>query len=216
MSICLTNVPLMLSCCGTHLSQTSHIGPILLHYTQPIRGTNTRLFFTCGERSIALAASTIRAARTAAATLSTGPTPSELTSRATQVTDSLRNALRAKRKLETEIAGYMASKVIQDKSVWVHRADAGLDFLMDIATEIPAEHLPGALILATGTGAGGGSVLIIGNNAEQVQGCASKATAAVSNLKGGGKGVRWQGKVQAWEKGNLSALEKIANEYHYN
>ncbi|KAG8689463.1 hypothetical protein FRC11_002479 [Ceratobasidium sp. 423] len=199
-------------CCGTHLSQTSHIGPVLLHHTQPIRGTNTRLFFSCGSRAIALATSSLRATRSLSATLSSGPTPSELSARATQVTNSLRDALRAKRKLETEIAGYLAAKVVQDQSTWVHRADVGLDFLMDVVSAVPPESLPGALLLAAGSGAEGGSVLIVGSDADRVQSAASKAVAAVGSLKGGGKGVRWQGKVQVWEKGNLDALEKIAKE----
>ncbi|CAE6472048.1 unnamed protein product [Rhizoctonia solani] len=198
-------------CCGTHLSQTSHIGPILLHHTQPIRGTNTRLFFSCGTRAIALATSSLRATRSLSATLSAGPTPSELGARATQVTNSLRDAIRAKRKLETEIAGYISTRVIQDGSTWVHRADVGLDFMMDVVSAIPPESLPEVLVLVAGSAAEGGSVLIVGSSADQVQGAASKALAAVKGLKGGGKGVKWQGKVQVWEKGNIEALKKIAN-----
>ncbi|CAE6529264.1 unnamed protein product [Rhizoctonia solani] len=197
-------------CCGTHLSQISHIGPILLHHTQPIRGTNTRLFFSCGSRAIALATSSLRATRYLSATLSSGSTPSELNARATQVTNSLRDALRAKRKLEAEIASYLAAKVVRDCSTWVHRADVGLDFLMDVVAAIPPESLPGVLVLAAGSGGEGGSVLIVGSDTDRVQSIAPKAVAAVKSLKGGGKGVRWQGKVQVWEKGNLDALEKIA------
>ncbi|CAE6468826.1 unnamed protein product [Rhizoctonia solani] len=199
-------------CCGTHLSQTAHIGPILLHYTQPIRGTNTRLFFSCGSRAMALTTSALRATRSLSVTLASGTNPSELNTRATQVTSSLRDALRAKRKLETEIASYLASRVTQDQSPWLHRAEAGLDFLMDVAAAVPEERLPSVLLLAAGSGAEGGSVLIIGNNADQVQSVASKAVTVVKQLKGGGKGARWQGKVQVWEKGNLDALEKIARE----
>ncbi|KAF8760191.1 actin family [Rhizoctonia solani] len=149
-------------CCGTHLSQTSHIGPILLHHTQPIRGTNTRLFFSCGSRAIALATSSLQATRSLSATLSAGPTPSELSARATQVTNSLRDAIRAKRKLEAEIAGYIAVRVVQDSLTWVHRADVGLDFLMEIAAAIPPENPPAALILAAGSGTEGGPVLSLG------------------------------------------------------
>ncbi|CAE6433549.1 unnamed protein product [Rhizoctonia solani] len=199
-------------CCGTHLSQTSHIGPILLHHTQPIRGTNTRLFFSCGARAIALATSSLRATRSLSATLSAGPTPSELGARATQVTNSLRDAIRAKRKLEAEIAEYIAARVIQNQLSWVHRTDVGLDFLMDVVSAIPPGNLPVVLALATGSGTEGGSVLIVGSNAEQVQSAASKALAVVKGLKGGGKGAKWQGKVQAWEKGNIDALERISKE----
>jgi misacylated tRNA(Ala) deacylase len=31
----------------------------------------------------------------------------------------------------------------------------------------------------------------------------------VKNVKGGGKGGRWQGKVIAWEKGELEILKKL-------
>ncbi|KAG8716189.1 hypothetical protein FRC08_009752 [Ceratobasidium sp. 394] len=199
-------------CCGTHLSQTSHIGPILLHHTQSIRGTNTRLFFTCGERAISLATSSIGASRAMASALSSGTSPFELKARATQVTTALRDALRAKRKLETEVAGYVAAAILREKLTWAHRADAGLEFLMDVVAAMPADNLPAVLVLAAGMGSDGGSVLIVGSDAERVQGVANKAAAAIKNLKGGGKGVRWQGKVQAWEKGNIDALEKISKD----
>ncbi|CUA69294.1 hypothetical protein RSOLAG22IIIB_08420 [Rhizoctonia solani] len=199
-------------CCGTHLSHTSHIGLILLHHTQPIRGTNTRLYFSCGSRAIALATSSLRATRALSATLSSGPAPSELNARATQVTNSLRDTLRAKRRLEIEIAGYLAARVAQDKSTWIHRADVSLDFLMDVVAAVPPESLPDILLLAAGSGTEGGSLLIVGKDSDRVQSTASKAVMVVKNLKGGGKGARWQGKVQFWEKGNLDALEKIAKE----
>lgn len=83
---------------------------------------------------------------------------------------------------------------------------------MDVVAAIPPASLPGALVLAAGLGAEGGPVLIVGSEAEKVQAAASKATAGIKNLKGGGKGVRWQGKVQVWEKGNIEVLEKIAKE----
>ncbi|QRV87177.1 alanyl-tRNA synthetase [Ceratobasidium sp. AG-Ba] len=197
-------------CCGTHLSQTSHIGSILLHHTQPIRGTNTRLFFTCGDRALSLANSAIRATRTVAAILSSGTTPTELGTRATQVTTSLRDALRAGRKLETEIAGYIAANVIQNKLTWVYRADAGLEFLMDVVAAIPPTELPSVLVLATGACPEGGSVLIVGSDSERVQNTASKAAQSIKGLKGGGKGARWQGKVQTWDKKSLGELEKIS------
>ncbi|KAG9125181.1 hypothetical protein FRC07_008658 [Ceratobasidium sp. 392] len=145
-----------------------------------------------------------------ASTLSSGTSPTELSARATQVTNALRDALRAKRKLETEIAQYVAANVLRQKSTWVHRADAGLDFLMDVVAAIPPAELPTVLVLAAGAGSDGGSVLIVGTDAGSVQDVAAKATASIRNLKGGGKGIRWQGKVQVWEKGNLDALENIA------
>ncbi|KAG8708916.1 hypothetical protein FRC09_000970 [Ceratobasidium sp. 395] len=197
-------------CCGTHLSQTSHIGPILLHHTQSIRGTNTRLFFTCGDRAISLATSSIRATRTIAGALSSGTSPVELSTRVAQVTTSLRDTLRAKRKLETEIAQYMAANIVRENSTWLHRADATLEFLMDVVAAIPPAELPAALVLVTGAGTEGGSVLIVGKEAGRVQAVAAKATTAVKNLKGGGKEARWQGKVVSWEKGNIDILEELA------
>ncbi|KAF8604463.1 ThrRS/AlaRS common domain-containing protein [Ceratobasidium sp. AG-I] len=197
-------------CCGTHLSQTSHIGLILLHHTQPIRGTNTRLFFSCGARATSLATSSIHANRLIAAILSSGTAPKELNMRATQVTTSLRDALRAKRKLETEVASYIAANVIRDGLTWVHRADGDLNFLTDVVAAIPTPNLPGALVLAAGAGADGGSVLIVGAEADMVQATASKAITALENLKGGGKGLRWQGKAKMWQKGDIEVLKNIA------
>ena len=41
---------------------------------------------------------------------------------------------------------------------------------------------------------------------------AAKVKEAVSTVKGGGKGEKWQGKATEWQKGEVEALEKMVNE----
>ncbi|KAF8318933.1 Threonyl/alanyl tRNA synthetase, partial [Cantharellus anzutake] len=99
-------------CCGTHLSQTSHISLILISHTQPIRGTNTRLYFTCGQRAITLATYSIRAARSIAGIVSASISDLEnVISKVTKIDLELRDAKRAKRRLEAELAKFEAENI---------------------------------------------------------------------------------------------------------
>jgi misacylated tRNA(Ala) deacylase len=41
---------------------------------------------------------------------------------------------------------------------------------------------------------------------------ATKVKTAVSTVKGGGKGEKWQGKVTEWQKGEIEALKRAADE----
>jgi misacylated tRNA(Ala) deacylase len=197
-------------CCGTHLSQTSHISLILLHHTQPIRGTNTRLFFTCGDRAIQLATAATQAIRSISSILSHGSTPAEVVEKVEKVSNGYRDASRRTRKLETELARYEAERVERELASkgrsWVYRADVGMDYITAVTQGLNVGD--GVVILAAGEGADGGPVVVMGNE-KLVEELVAKVKDAVKGVKGGGKGGRWQGKVAAWGKGEVEALRRL-------
>jgi len=198
------------ACCGTHLKQTSHIGLILLHHMQTVRGTNCRLFFSAGDRAIALAANSINSLRSIAISLSSGSAPEDVQASVQRLGDALADTKKREKKLLAEIAKYEGDRIKNDlkngKVGWCHRAGDGLDFIMLVVGEVKdavKEH--GVVVLVTGEVRTPGSIMIIGQK-DLVESIATKAKAIV-DVKGGGKD-KWQGKVVEWKKGEIDALKE--------
>ncbi len=126
------------------------------------------------------------------------------------------NAAELKKKekrLLMDIAQYEGQRVkavLQEgKPAWVYRAEGGLDFINMVVAEIKdAVKERGAVVLASGEEKKGGQVVIVGEKG-LVEGLAERAKEAVTGLKGGGKGGRWQGKVVEWKKNELEAFRKL-------
>ncbi|KAF2022148.1 ThrRS/AlaRS common domain-containing protein [Aaosphaeria arxii CBS 175.79] len=200
------------ACCGTHLKQTSHISLILLHHTQPIRGTNCRLFFSCGDRAINLAAESINSLRTIGVSLSSGSSPTEVQGTVQRLQESLTDAKRKEKKLLVEVSKFEGDRIKADladgKPGWCHRPTDGLDFLNSVVIEIrDALGEKGVAILVSGQEKEVGSIMVIGESS-LVEQNAAKVKEIVSSVKGGGKGSKWQGKVTEWKKGEVEALRK--------
>ncbi|EGU76985.1 hypothetical protein FOXB_12517 [Fusarium oxysporum f. sp. conglutinans Fo5176] len=94
------------TCCGTHLSQTSHISLIILGSTQSVHGKNCRLSFITGDRAIKLATSSASAISSIAKLLSSSNVPSEVVSRTTALSDTVTDLKRSERKLLLEVAKF--------------------------------------------------------------------------------------------------------------
>ncbi|KAF2109215.1 Threonyl/alanyl tRNA synthetase [Lophiotrema nucula] len=201
------------ACCGTHLKQTSHVSVILLHHTQTIRGTNCRLFFTCGDRAINMATASIDKMRLIAQSLSSGQKPAEVQASVGLLGDRLAESRKKTSNLLKEIAKYESDRIKAalgpGKTVFSHRATDGLDFINLVTFELKeAIKGGGAVVLASGETKEPGSVMIIGET-ELVEPLAVKAKETISTVKGGGKGEKWQGKVTEWQKGEVDALRKL-------
>ncbi|KAI9050381.1 hypothetical protein LZ554_005546 [Drepanopeziza brunnea f. sp. 'monogermtubi'] len=200
-------------CCGTHLAQTSHIALILLHHTQSIRGTNTRMFFTAGDRAIRLATSSIRSLRSIGGILSSGTAPDDVLSSVKRMSDNVSDLNRKSNKLLLEIAKFEGERVKADlaagKMAWVYRPSPGLDFINSVCFEVKDQLKEGGLVvLASGEGKSGGAVVLVGEKG-LVESFTERMKGVVSSIKGGGKGEKWQGKVVEWKKGELEALRKL-------
>ncbi|PSN70245.1 hypothetical protein BS50DRAFT_571537 [Corynespora cassiicola Philippines] len=200
------------ACCGTHLKQTSHIGLILLHHTQNVRGTNCRLFFTAGDRAINLATASINSIRSIAVSLSSNAAPADVQSSVQKLSENLSDVRRKEKKLLAELAKYEGDRIKDalktGKTAWSYRAGDGLDFINLVSIEIKdAIKEGGAVVLATGEAKTTGSIVILGQK-DLVESLSAKVKEVVSSVKGGGKGEKWQGKVTEWQRGEVEALQK--------
>lgn len=200
-------------CCGTHLSQTSHISLILLHYSQPVHSKHCRLYFTAGDRAINLASTSINTVRSIAKLLSSGSSHEEVITNVTKIYDSTSELRKREKKLLAEIAKYEAARVTSvletGKNAWVHRATEGLDFINTIVFELKDSlKNPGLVVLASGEENKGGHLVLVGDKSS-VEGFIPKVKEVVTGIKGGGKGERWQGKVVEWKKGELDILKSL-------
>jgi misacylated tRNA(Ala) deacylase len=201
------------SCCGTHLQQTSHIGLILLHHTQSIRGTNCRMYFSAGDRAIKLASSSIRSLRSIGGVLSSGMGAEDVRSAVKKMSDNLTESRRKEGKLLMEIAKYESERVKADlkngKKAWVYRSSGNLDYINSICFEVKDDLKDGRLVvLATGEKKTSGQVVVVGEK-QTVEDFVQKMKGVVGGVKGGGKGERWQGKVIEWQKGEIDALKNL-------
>lgn len=200
-------------CCGTHLQQTSHIGLILLHHTQSIRGTNCRMYFSAGDRAIKLASASTRSLRSIGGIVSSGMGAEEVLGAVKKMSDNLTESRRKEAKLLVEIAKYEAERVKADlksgKKAWVYRSSGNLDYINSICFEVKDTLKEGGLIvLATGEKKTSGQVVVVGDKTS-VEKFVEKMRGVVSGIKGGGKGERWQGKVIEWQKGEIEALKNL-------
>ena len=91
---------------------------------------------------------------------------------------------------------------------FLYRVDGGLDFINAVVSEVKDCCTAGVVVLASGEGKKGGPIVIAGEE-KAVAETAEKIKDVIHGVKGGGKGVRWQGKVLEWGKGDLEALKKV-------
>jgi misacylated tRNA(Ala) deacylase len=95
--------------------------------------------------------------------------------------------------------------------VFSYRATDGLDFVNLVVFEIKDTIKEQVVVLCSGEVKAAGSLVILGKP-ELVESMAAKVKTAVSSVKGGGKGEKWQGKVAEWQKGEIEALKRAVDE----
>ncbi|KAM5344624.1 hypothetical protein ACJ41O_013159 [Fusarium nematophilum] len=202
------------TCCGTHLSQTSHIALILLGTTKSVHGKNCRLSFIAGDRAIAHASASVDAISSIARLTSSNGAPDEVFTKVSSLSDSVTELRRAEKKLMLEIAKYESERVKEavrgGKNVWVYRADGGMDFINKVIGET-REAVEGTglvVVFAMGEVKTSGPVIIVGDK-EAVDTMAGNVKGAVKDIKGGGSGGKWQGKVREWQRAELDALREL-------
>lgn len=95
-------------------------------------------------------------------------------------------------------------------NAFIHRYEGNTDFINKIVGET-REILQGTgfvVVIAIGEPKGGGPVVIVGDQVA-VDAMAKKVKAVVKDIKGGGTGGKWQGKVKEWTNAELVALKEI-------
>ncbi|KAF9736965.1 hypothetical protein PMIN04_010984 [Paraphaeosphaeria minitans] len=204
------------ACCGTHLKQTSHIGVVLLHHTQSIRGTNCRLFFTAGDRAVKLATSSINGLRDIGISLSTSASPKDIAESVQKINDQVSEGRKKEKRMATELAKYQAQqikKLLQSSlGAFLHRPDDGVDFVNHVLIELDDTlKQDGVIMICTGDVKSTGTILVQGRE-DLVSSLSAKVKEIVKAAKGGGKGRKWQGKVTEWGRGEVEGLESAVDE----
>ncbi|KAF6809727.1 alanyl-trna synthetase domain-containing protein [Colletotrichum plurivorum] len=202
------------TCCGTHLSQTSHISLILLHHGESVHGKNYRLYFSVGDRAINLATASIGAMTSVSRLLSCKNTPEEVVQGVKTTQTAAADLKKREKKLLTDIAEFEADaaklRLQTSKTAWVHRADGNVDFVKWISVGVrdALASSVGVVVVATGEEKQGGQIVVLGQKAG-VESLVAKVKEVVKDVKGGGGGEKWQGKVSCWEKGALETLKEL-------
>ncbi|KAL6451035.1 hypothetical protein SBY92_001285 [Candida maltosa Xu316] len=199
-------------CCGTHLTSTAQIQAISLLHQSPIRSGNSRLFFICGLR----VANCLSNEHKILKNVSTNQLSCSIEDVEEKV-ESLKGNFRKANSTVSKLAVLEAKKILTNfekggSVAYVYHPDLP-DYLTAVNKELlnltkgndEIDLSKKTLVLLSGAAPNGGMVKISGPQAESLQG---ELKTKLSNLKGGGKGANFQGKITKFEKGELDSVIK--------
>lgn len=194
-------------CCGTHLQSTAQILSIALLHQTPVRGSNSRLHFIAGDRVRQYATQSHKILKQSSQELSCQF--EDITDKIGQLNLNYRKFTKKEATWKEEVAKYQSLDILsqlKDKDVaHLYRADAGLDYLTLIFKATSKEQADGkCVVLISGQGKEGGSVIINSSDAEKTMAIAKHLQSLIPGLRGGGK-TKWQGKITEFGKGELEA-----------
>ncbi|KAI8190594.1 hypothetical protein K4K48_012225 [Colletotrichum sp. SAR 10_66] len=124
------------------------------------------------------------------------------------------------KKLLADIAQFEAeaakTKLEASKAVWVHRGDGNADFVKVVTVNVKDALAAsgGLVVVATGEDKQGGQLVVLGQKAG-VEALVPKIKELVKDVKGGGAGDKWQGKVTTWDKGVLVSLKDLIEGFSF-
>ena len=198
------------TCGGTHVRSTAEIEALKLLGTEPVRG-GTRLFYVAGGRlRRLLAAHHERAARLRQVV---GAADEELAAGIQAKLDQLKEAQRAIRTLEEELAIEAARAMAAggERVASGHWSARDLPFLQRVARELARLAPDRIALLTAGEGEQGAFVLCAGEGAAIDLAAAGRKVAEILAGRGGGSGRIFQGKAtrltrRADAVGHLSTL----------
>ncbi|EZG85836.1 putative alanyl-tRNA synthetase [Gregarina niphandrodes] len=194
-------------CCGTHLDNISQIGSIVLLYQTPGKGGNSRLHFTAGNRVTRLLTKYDFDLREMNKTL--GCRVSEVGEKVQNLTLAVKKANSTIKSLMQELAQrdleIIHAAIGTQKRRCIRKTDNNVDYFTAITKglKIPTDS-EFTFLLLNGEKENA-SIYVAGSEAQVV---AAKVEELVANVKGGGKGGKWQAKVTKYNKSELTALEK--------
>ena len=167
-----------------------------------------------GDRAIDFANSSISAVSSIAKLTSSKLAPDEVVVKTSDVCSSVTELRRVEKRLLQEIAVYESARVREvirsGKNALVQRPDGGIEFINKVIGETK-DAVKGTglvVIVAIGEARGTGPVVISGDK-DSVTAMAERVKTAVKDIKGGGKGEKWQGKVSQWQKEDFKALKAL-------
>lgn len=184
------------TCGGTHVRSTAEIEAVKLLGTEGMRG-GTRLFYVAGARLRRLLGA--HHERSAKLRQLVGTSDEELPSGISAKLDQLKEAQRAVKVLEEELAVASARALAtgSDPVLHAHWAERDLPFLQRIAREVGRMAPDRVALLTAGEGEQGAFVLCAGESATIDMAAAGRKVAEILGGRGGGSGRIFQGKVAA-------------------
>lgn len=211
-------------CCGTHLKNTSQIQAISLLHQTNVRGGHSRLHFICGSRVYKYLKTQHGILKELGSELSSPM--DELVEKAQQLNVNYRKSQSRESDLLKELANIDAKKVFKEfsetdrKTCFVYRSDNNPQYLTllqkelltminndkDCGVDLTNKH---TIVMINGdySSGTGGTIKVIGPQAGPLQ---PELKNRISQLKGGGKGSTFQGKIPKYNKGEIeSTLEYL-------
>lgn len=208
-------------CCGTHLTSTGQIQAVSFLHQVNIRGGNSRLHFICGSRvSKQLANYHKLLKEVLGSTLSCQI--EEVNTKVTELNANYRKSQSRESALLKQLANILAVEIFtkfknsEGSIATVYREDNGPEYLQlfqkELTTLINSNKDSGVnindkftVVLLNGDykSGTGGMVKILGPRAEEIQ---AELKKLITNMKGGGKGASFQGKVTKYEKGEVESV----------
>jgi len=187
------------TCGGTHVRSTAEIEGVKLLGTEGMRG-GTRLFYVAGTRLRRLLGA--HHERSAKLRQLVGTSDEELPSGVSAKLDQLKEAQRAVKGLEEELAVACARALAAgpDPVVHAHWAERDLPFLQRVAREVGRLAPARVALLTAGEGDQGAFVLCAGEGATIDMAAAGRKVAEILGGRGGGSGRIFQGKATALSK----------------
>lgn len=204
-------------CCGTHLNSTGQIQAISLLHQMNIRGGNSRLHFICGARVSAQLLLYHRLLKDVLG-MQLSCQIEEVGLKVIELLQNFKKTQSRESALLKELAGLKALEIFdifcsgRAKVASVYREENSSEFLTQVQKELTTlmNDSPDSgvnfekhtIILINGNfkSGSGGMVKVVGPMAEQVQ---ADLKTIITNLKGGGRGTTFQGKITKYEKGEI-------------
>lgn len=209
-------------CCGTHLTATGQIQAISILHQTKIRGDNSRLHFVCGSRVSSLLQNYHKILKEVSG-LQLSCQIEDVNDKTNELLQNFRKVQSRESNLLKELASMKAAELFSSLEkgecdvVSVYREDSNSEYLTQVQKELSTLINTKAdsnvsldkftLILINGDYKSGlgGMVKVTGPKAEQVQ---ADLKTILSNMKGGGRGTTFQGKITKYEKGEVENVLK--------
>nr|CAH0109184.1 unnamed protein product [Daphnia galeata] len=196
------------TCCGTHVSNLSHLQFIKLLYAEKGKKNKTNLFFICGNRVLDYINRSLDRERQLTKILKNGP--EDHVDLANKLQASVKLSQKTLQTLMKELAVVQAEKIKTEKLKFaiVHRKDGDADYVSALISELASEDI--TLLVTVGED-NNGQMTLIGQE-EVVSSLGPKICSRLAG-KGAGKGKRFQAKVTQLNPSSRQEAETILREH---
>ncbi|XP_062520178.1 alanyl-tRNA editing protein Aarsd1-like [Corticium candelabrum] len=198
-------------CCGTHLSNLSHLQSIKLLHTENKRG-HVLLYFVAGQRVLDYLNRTVNNERNLSKLLSCGPEDH------VECVERLQKAQKSSAKVTRSYLREIAQLIVynhlhnesRDPVACIHRDDGDMEFMNSVANELAPQGI--VCLITVGPEKGAGQFLLAGS--EDIISSLGPKVAEILDGKGGGRKGRYQGKangLRGREKAEALIREAMEN-----